>query len=184
MPAAIDGIEALLSTYHVDKEPFWFTEGSWGNDTTDGPADLTDDEEIAFLAQQYIFLWSKGAARYYWYSWDNVGTGPEGQGFGTLWDATGGIHPAGTAYGLLYEWLLGSTHPASPCAQASDLTWTCALTLSTGTSAEIVWNPSASIAWAATGFATYRTLDDGTVSPISSDSIGVGSKPILVVAGP
>jgi hypothetical protein len=170
MTTSIDQLRSLMTSFGVSSKPIFFTEGSWGNSTA-----LTDDQKVAYLAQQYILMWSKDVSRYYWYAWDNT------RNFGTLWDATSGVHPAGIAYGFLAGWLVGSVHGDQPCSQSADATWTCTLTLADGNPAEIVWNPSASTALTVgTKFTTYRTLTNNTVNSIIGDTVTVENKPILL----
>jgi hypothetical protein len=175
--AVVENLRALMTAHGIGDKPVWFTEGSWGSNTLNGAGAgiLTNEQQSAYLAQQYIFLWSKDVDRYYWYSWDN------NQGWGTLWDATNGIHPAGIAYGLLYSWLVGSSHTDSPCAQRTEGTWICTLRLANGNPAEIVWNPVASESFAADAtFTSYQTLDNSAVNPIVNNTVRVGNKPILL----
>jgi hypothetical protein len=147
-------------------KPLWITEGSWG----DAP-NLTDDQQAAWLAEQYLFMWANGVERYYWYSWDN-------NAWGTLWDATRGVHPAGIAYGVLAGWLVGSHHGGTPCAKASDATWTCTLTLANGSPAQILWNATATKLHP-TAFASYATLD-GATHAVSGGMVTVEPRPVLV----
>ena len=168
--AVIDSVHAAESSYGLPSKPIWFTEGNWGKNPG------TNDDQIAFLSTEYIFLWSKGVSRFYWYAWDNTSN------WGPLWDPSHGVHPAGTAYGLLYKWMVGSTHPANPCTENAESTWTCKLTLADGSKAEILWNHTASkTVNVGTTFHSYHTLDNTTVHAISGDTVTVGKKPILVV---
>ena len=156
----------------IGSEDIWMTEGSWNGS---GSTTMNPEQRAAWLAQQYIFLWSKGVARYYWFTWDS-------QRYGTLWDPANGVHPAGTAYGLLYNWLVGSVHPDQPCSQSADATWTCTLTLANGKPAEIIWNENGSISLAVrAAFTTYQTLDNSTANSIVGNTVTIGNKPILVV---
>jgi polysaccharide biosynthesis protein PslG len=166
----IANIKAVAAANGDSAKPLWNTEGSWGahNNTI-----FTDDQKVAFLAQQYLLYWNNGITRFYWYAWDNKGN------YGPLWDPITGIHPAGTAYGLLGDWLVDSDYPDQPCSQAADATWTCTLTLHNGSPAQIVWNPSTSKTFSTT-FGTYRTLDNGTVNSITGGTVVVGNKPILL----
>jgi hypothetical protein len=168
--AVIDSVHAAETSYGLPDKPIWFTEGNWGKQPG-----ITNDEQIAFLSTEYIFLWSKGVARLYWYAWDN------NSGWGPLWDPANGAHPAGVAYGLLYNWMVGSVHAANPCTEATDATWTCTLTLADGSAAEILWNPTTaeSVSVGST-FHSYRTLDNSTVHAITGDTVAIGKKPILV----
>ena len=121
-------------------------------------------------------MWSSGVVgRFYWYSWDS-------SALGTLWSSTSGIQPAGTAYGRLATWLIGSVHPANPCSRASDSTWTCTLTLSSGYPAEIIWNPGTSkTITVSSAYATYETLANANVSSISAHQVAIGPEPIMII---
>jgi hypothetical protein len=170
---SISQLQALMAKYNVSSKPIWLTEGNWNGSGIDT---LNDAQQAAYLAQEYMLIWSTNAvSRYYWYSWDNLKVG-------TLWDETNGIHPAGTAYGLLAKWLIGSTHAADQCKEGSDGTWTCALTLSTKYPAEIVWNPSVSKTITVdASFATYETLSNTTVHSIASHEVAIGPLPVLII---
>ena len=94
-------------------------------------------QKAAYLAQEYMLMWSTGAvSRYYWYAWDSD--------LGTLWTPSGGMTQAGITYNQLADWLIGSTHASNPCSEDSSGTWTCSLTLSTGYPGEIIWNANTS----------------------------------------
>ena len=171
LSSIVDNTRALMGRYGIDEEPLWVTEGSWG------VTGLTSAQQAAYLAQEYIVFWSKKIARYYWYSWDG---GPQ---WGQLWTASAGINPAGVAYGLLENWLVGSVSSQSPCTQSPDATWYCGLTLPNGDAAQIVWNPNTTSSKTVdSAFTTYRTLENGTVNPIAGNAVPVGSEPILLVA--
>jgi hypothetical protein len=173
LPGLIAAIQTLQQVYGISLKPLWFTEGSWGNNVTLGPAGLTDEQKIAYMAQQHLFMWSSGVARYYWYEWDNT------KNFGTLWSSGGGITPAGTAYGLLYNWLAGSTQ-TSPLIQAGDGTWSATLTLADGTSAQIIWNPLTNKS-ITTSFVNCRTLD-GSSNPVVNGFVNIGNTPVMLVS--
>jgi hypothetical protein len=119
----IDALKTLAGTREI-----WSTEGSWNGS---GPSPLSLDGQAAWLAEQHLFLWSKGVARNVWFTWDS-------STYGTLWDATNGIHPAGVLLGQLYDWLVGA-ELTQPATQASDGTWTIGLTLASGQAATISW---------------------------------------------
>jgi hypothetical protein len=171
LPALIDNARALMARYGIASEPLWATEVNWGL-----PA-LTPAQQAAYLAQECILLWSKNIARCYWYSWDGR---PQ---WGQLWTPSTGINPAGTAYGLLESWLVGSVSPPSPCHQAPDAAWHCTLTLSNSDLAEIVWDPNAATTITASPeFTAYRTLDNDALTPIDANTLSIGPEPILLVA--
>jgi hypothetical protein len=170
---SISQMKALMAKYGISSKPFWLTEGNWNGS---GIATLNETQQAAYVAQEYMLIWSTNAvARYYWYSWDNLN-------IGTLWDDTHGIHPAGTAYGLLAKWLIGSTHDANQCSTASDGTWTCSLTLATKYPAEIVWNANVSKTITVDpSFATYETLSNTTVHSIAANQVPIGPLPVLII---
>jgi hypothetical protein len=171
LPLIVDNTRALMAQYGIGNQPLWVTEGNWG------VTGLSSSQQVAYLAQEYIILWSKNVARVYWYSWDG---GPQ---WGQLWTASTGINSAGVAYGLLENWLIGSVSPPSPCQQTGDATWNCTLTLSNGDPAEIIWNPNTSSKEAISpGFTTYRTLDSSAVNSIVGNTISLGNEPILLIA--
>ena len=133
---------------------------------------MTSDEQVAYLGREYLLMWMSGVGRYYWYAWDN-------SDWGDLFN--GSLLPPGTAYGQLESWLVGSTHPPTPCTQASDATWTCLLTQSTGAAAEILWNPTTSKAVpVGAAFTHYQTLDDAIINGVDGGAVTVGPQPILV----
>src|SRR6201999_4499033 len=89
---SISQMTALMGTYGISSKPLWLTEGNWNGS---GINTLNETQHAASRAPENMLIWSTNAvARYYWYSWDNLT-------IGTLWAPTNGVHPAGTAYGLL-----------------------------------------------------------------------------------
>lgn len=159
-----------MSSGQIPKQPIWFTEGSWG-ENSDYEEPLTNDERVAYMAVQFILMWIAGVARYYWYSWDN----PK---WGTMWDIETGVHPVGTAYGLLHDWLVGSVLNGQ-LAQNSSGTCSIPLTLANGDAAMIIWNPTA-IHQYSTAFKSYRTLDNPNVNPVKAGVAYAQAKPILL----
>jgi hypothetical protein len=166
----IQQLKLLMSMNGLSDKPIFFTEGAWGpapNNTT-----MTDDEKVAYLARDYLLMWMNGISRFYWYAWDNLS-------WGTLDD--GGIDPAGTAYGLLEGWLVGSRPLGGNCSQDASATWTCSLTLSSGAPALILWNPASSHSVMVPSMdGHFFTLDNATSQVISGGAVSVGAKPILV----
>jgi hypothetical protein len=169
----ISQLKALMAQYGIGNKAIWLTEGNWNADGTDT---LSQTEQAAYLAQEYMLIWSTDAvARYYWYQWDHPRVG-------TLWDDRNGIRLPGKAYGSLAQWLIGSTHSPNPCSMSADGTWICALKLANGYPAEIVWNSSASKTIAVdASFATYETLFDTSLHSIVAHQTAIGPLPILVI---
>jgi len=108
-------------------------------------SDGDPDMEAAFVARFEIMNWATGLTRAYWYEWDNPA-------YGTLWSPTsingcstiftsGYVCKPGSAYQQVYDWLLGSTLGA---CSVTGTVWTCTLTQSSGSIAEIIWDTSQS----------------------------------------
>jgi fibronectin type 3 domain-containing protein len=168
-------LQLLMSQYGISDKTIWFTEGNWG---TTNNSTMTGVEKSAYLAQEYLLMWASGAvSRYYWYSWDN-------QALGTLWNASSGVQQAGTAYGRVASWLVGSTHLDRPCSQGSDGTWTCDLVLASGYPAEIIWNAAvAKTISVDPSFVTSETLANNNVYSIAGHQVAIGNAPVLIVGG-
>jgi polysaccharide biosynthesis protein PslG len=170
----VDKIRSVMEKRGMGDRPLWDTESSWGQ-----ASHLPDeDAQVAYVARHYILQWSKGVQRDYWYAWNDTVTG-------TLWDiGTRRIRRAGTAYSELDNWLTGSRMTAR-CTVDSESTWTCGFALGGNVPALVVWNSSASSSTArlfrpATQFMYYKSLD-GRISPITSGSLQIGNKPILLI---
>lgn len=172
MPAEIDGLRTLMASYGIGGEPIWFTEGAWNGSN---PTTMTSDQQVAWVGQQYLYMWMKGVRTYNWFQWDSTT-------IGTMWTSGGGVNTAGVAYGQLYIWLVGSTNNPNPCSQDGvSLTWSCTLTRSDGNIAQIYWNNSSTPTQSINVmFTHYQTLDNAIVNNIASNQITLGIKPIMV----
>jgi putative glycosyl hydrolase/HYDIN/CFA65/VesB family protein len=176
LPAEIDTIRALMTTNGIGSEPIWFTEGAWNGSN---PTSKTDAQQIAWMAQQYLYMIEKGVARYMWFQWDNV-TGCGGSGCGTMYiPSTATVKPVGTAYGILYGWLVGSTI-TTPCS-ASGTVWTCGIKTASGSQELIVWDTSGSSTYTPTNNYTHALdLTGGTTAISGGGSLTIGNAPLLL----
>jgi Cellulase (glycosyl hydrolase family 5) len=164
----IDQLRTLMTTYSIADKPIIFTEGTWGGPPTN--AEMTQDDKVAYLGREHMLMWMNGISRYYWYAYDNPS-------WGTLSDLATGV-----AYGIIDDWLVGSTHGDAPCAQQADATWTCSLVRRDGTPAVIAWNATATHSLTApAGMTSYLTLDNSATNPIADGAVEVGAKPIMLV---
>jgi hypothetical protein len=166
----IRNLRALLSSYGLASKPIWDTEASPLSDITD------QDELSAWLARAYLIRWSEGVQRFAFYGWDY---GSDGE----LWH--NGILPAGTAFGELYQWLVGATMTA-PCTLNGTL-WSCPLIRSNGGyKAIVVWKSSMDTSTtsysAPSEYVRYQDLT-GLVGNVAGP-MNVGRKPILFATGP
>jgi hypothetical protein len=164
-----NNVRALMKQYSIGNEPLFVTEGSWGQNST-----LTASQEAQYLAREYLYLWSENVSRYYWYSWDSTQ-------WGTLWTSGGGINSAGTAYGLLDQWLVGSLSTSTPCSEDIDLTWSCNLTLADGDPAQILWNENVTTTRSVSpAFGYYETIYNNNQNSIVADTVTPGNSPIMI----
>src|SRR4029077_7423 len=163
----INNMKKVMAKYNLSSKPLWDTESSWG------PFTLTSDQQVGYVARDYLLQWSQGVSRYYWYGWDTAI-------WGTLWDSTTGPHPAATAYQQIYNWMVGATM-SSPCTMASDSTWTCTLTRPGSYQAQAVWNSATTTSYTpASQFTQYLDLA-GQTNPIQG-AVTIGYNPILLVS--
>jgi polysaccharide biosynthesis protein PslG len=163
----MDVVYSTMASHGQSGKPVWDTEASWG------PASNmpVDSDQVAYIARHYILHWSRGVQHYYWYAWQD-------QVVGSLWDPSNGIHPAGTAYTQVYNWLTGAAM-STQCSADSNSTWTCGLTRPNGYTGLIIWNPNATLSYVpAAQFVKYRDLS-GNTSPVTG-SVSVGPEPILL----
>jgi len=165
-----------------DLLPVWNTESSWGSQLSDV---FTDGEERAgFVVRSYLLAWANGVQRMYWWAWDQENSG-------RLWDQTsedecttpdsagGYICTTGTAYGTVYNWMVGHTM-TQPCYATGNI-WTCGMD-----EGLIVWDASKTCS--PCNFSNYTIPDGfthetdvyGNVTDIKGSSVKIGYKPVLL----
>jgi hypothetical protein len=151
--------------------PIWDTEGSWG-DVMEAGWNITDpDQQAGWVARSYLLHWFNGVSEFDWYSWD-------GYPWGALWTSSGGIDKAGIAYGQAYNWMVGATM-TTPCS-SNGTVWTCGLTKPGSTQALAVWNTAGASTYIPAGqYTQYQDLA-GNTHAITSGSVPIGIKPILL----
>lgn len=171
MAALLNDIKVKKISFGIGAEPTWLTEGGWGQNTA---LNLSDVQQSAYLAVQYILSWCAGVARYYWYAYDN----PQ---WGTLWQSVG-LRPPGTAYAMVYGWLTGAVKTSGPTQNVSTGTWTVGLTLAGGAAAQIVWNETPGNTVMATAARRIATLTGSFALAASADinSVTVSASPMLL----
>jgi hypothetical protein len=169
--SVVNSYASVTSSYGVSGKPLWDTEASWNNG---GATILTAAQQAAFLPKYYLLQWSMGVSRFVWYEYD-------GGGWGGLWTASGGINPAGIAWGQVQNWMLGATI-STPCAAASNSTYTCGLTRSAGYQALAVWNDSGVSYTPSSIYTQYRDVA-GNVTPLTGQVLTLTSSPILLETG-
>lgn len=165
----IDG--ALTS---VASKQVWNTEMGYRD------SDLPDpDMEAAFVARVYLLQWSNGISRFYWFQYGatNIGTLTSGSA----------ENEAGTAYGVVLSWMVGSTL-TSPCS-ANGNVWTCNFKTASGAQTQAVWDASQSCSngvcstsnyTPSSTYTTYIDLSGKSTSISSGSTVPIGAKPILL----
>jgi hypothetical protein len=167
----LDLVLQVMAAHHQSSKPVWDTEASWGANTRL----RNEKEQSAFVARLYALESSRGVQRLYWYAWQDTT-------YGTLWDPDNGLRGPGRAYAEIHKWLVGATM-SSPCSQAPDSVWRCALARSGGYSALIVWSTAGSRSYVADPqFVLSRDLD-GHSAPIRQ-SLSIDNKPVLLENSP
>jgi hypothetical protein len=129
MVRVIQRVRQVISESGSGNKPLWNTEMGWL-----APARF-DSEEVAagFLARAFILGWAAGVQRFYWYAWDN-----RSLAIVTYKEDEHRVTPAGTAYKVMQQWLVGAKMVG--CTESADHIWTCQLNRS-GKKQWIVWNP-------------------------------------------
>src|SRR5208282_3771940 len=89
----------LLARNGQASKPIWNTETNWFSPKPFPSEDLA----AAYLARSYILDWAAGVQRFYWYAWDNRGVQVL-----TTEEDNQSLKPAGRAYGIVYQWLVGA----------------------------------------------------------------------------
>jgi len=159
----ISNMRNVMGKYGQQQKPLWNTEASWGQNSNYPDYTL----EATVTARMYLLQYPR-VARFYWYGWDM-------QTWGTLWWWTGGIRPAGVAYGQVHNWMAGNT--MTPCS-ASGSVWTCKITRPDGSTGLVVWNASGSSSFA-TSYIHKHTIS-GAVSTVSGGSVTITNSPVLL----
>lgn len=174
IPSSLNGLLADIAAKKaanlLPEQEIWFTEGSWG-EMANYDTPLTPDQQVAYLAQMYLTMFSAGVAQFNWYAWDNT------SGWGQLWTPAGPTM-AGIAYGTLAGWLSGALSTGTISSNANG-TLTAPLAMSNGVPAKLAWHPTQTHSLA-TAAISYSSLD-GKTFPVKNGSVTVSSKPILLI---
>jgi hypothetical protein len=161
----LNNTHAVMSAYGLASSPIWDMEANWTADSNLPSL----SQQAAFLSRSYILRLFSNVQRFYWYSWDNVSNG-------TLWTSTGGLRPAGVAWGQVAGWLVGAT--LGSCANNGGI-WTCNISRSNGYLGLLVWDQSGTATYKApSAYQHYRDIAGG-VHRVSG-AITIGQQPFLL----
>lgn len=164
-------LNTLMSANNISNKPVYFSEGSWGG--TPSNSTLTDDQKVAYMGREYVYMWSNNILSYVWYAWDN-------SGFGTM----AGHTPVINAWNNLRKWLIGSKRSPNNCATTGTQT-TCTLIpppafYPNSATAQIMFDTTNTPTVTVPGQFTKFDALDGTSTTIVSHQVTLGPKPILV----
>jgi len=170
MVPVMQKVERTLAQYKLQDTPLWNTECGWL------PPARFDSEDVAagYLARAFILAWAAGVQRFYWYAWDN-----KAMAIVTYKEAEHLITPAGQAYEVMEQWLVGARMDG--CTERMDHTWTCELNRS-GKKEWIVWNSGGSQKFDVPG-----AWHVGSVTPLlhaprslNGTNMDIGPAPVLL----
>ena len=171
----IASYKAVMAANGIAGKPLWDTESSWAGFGNLGTPSI--EQQVGFIAKDYLFHWSNGVSRFIWYAYDG------GPTWGGLLTAGGTPSPAVTSYQQVYQWMVGASM-TTPCSQSVSGVWTCGFTRPGGYQAEAIWISNSSLTMAVSPqFTEYRDLS-GNVTPITGNTVAVGDQPILLETGP
>jgi hypothetical protein len=124
----IQSVRRTIAENNLGNIPLWNTESNWL-----APARFDSDEAAAgFLARAFTLAWAAGVQRFYWYAWDN-----QYVAIVTYKEANRTITPAGHAYKVMEQWLIGTRMDG--CTENAEHSWTCQLNRA-GEKEWIIWN--------------------------------------------
>ena len=162
--------QIMLDTGAGDK-PLWNTESGWAQ-----PKPFPSQALAAsYLARTYILNWAAGVQRFYWYAWDNHGW----VSLETTEQDSRTITPAGQAYGVIQNWLVGAR--LDWCNDDTGGTWI--RELNRNEEPEwIVWNPGSTKPFALAPSWKIGTITALLQKPhaIVGNSVEVGPTPELL----
>ncbi len=168
------------SQVNLVNKPWFDTEDGWSKAIDEGFTD--PDRQAGFIARYNLLQFSLGVDRSYFYRWDSPTSDS------ALWvSPSGPIEEPGTAYGEVYNWMVGATLSSS--CSASGSVYTCGFTRPQNNyRALAVWDASqdclsgictTSNFTVPAGYAISRDLT-GQETPISGGTVAIGARPILL----
>jgi len=165
-----------LAQYGLGEVELWNTEASWGQDVNQ-----TQEGDASWLMRYQIVQATTGVSRFIWYAYDNCGWGTLwGYSCGTPPDSWTGLRAAGTAYGVVQQWLVGAN--VEYCEAHADGTWACKLTRPDNYVAWAVWSSNGNSITAPVpsgwGLVQYRDWQNQK-SSLGTDMV-IGAMPILL----
>jgi Glycosyl hydrolases family 39 len=164
----IQQVRKVLRSKPCGNRPLWNTESGWA-----APRHFSSDAEAAgYLMRAYVVNWLMGIDRFYWYAWDNHNWST----LGTTARSGDEKTPAGNAYGVIHDWLVGSV--LRSCRLQNSTVWVCQLELGRDKS-WIVWSPANTQSFSPPQSWRIKTVSTWTgQSSVPGPTLQVGSTPI------
>jgi hypothetical protein len=160
----IQSVQQVMAENGVSGKPLWDTEFGWPS-----PRPFpSEDIAAGYLARAYILNWAAGVQRLYWYAWDNHTFDV----IQTTRQDNQTLTPAGRAYGIIQDWLVGARMDA--CNEDLDHTWTCQMTRNDAPE-WIIWNSDGT-----TSFSIPRSWNIRSITPLLEQSHAAASANIEV----
>ena len=165
---------SVLSSEGVHK-PIWNTEINYGLQIGGGgqASKISTRKQAAYVARTYVLNAASGIRKVFWYAWDLQSLANTKLSY-----ANGSVTPAGTTYGVVRSWLLGSR--ISSCSKDRRGTYHCVARYSDGVR-HIYWNPTRFVSIRTPATTTNWVNQAGVSTRIGSNkSLSVDYAPKMV----
>lgn len=177
-------VRNIMIARGVNHLPLWNTESGYGRWN---PTDPTTHEiyggstSMAYVARTYLLMAAGGVARSYWYGWDQ-------RNYTGLYLTSDGRRAgvAGRAYGVTYNWLVGSTMRGCTRRTAGPLAggYSCDLTRG-GAKMRVLWHPDTTRTVSmAKGYRSLLQLDGSKTRVNDTTRFTVGPVPVMISTAP
>jgi hypothetical protein len=156
------------------RKPIWNTEINYGLLGGGTAKNISRRKESAYVARTFLLNAAANIKRVHWYSWD---IGPLANTQLTYSNGTS-LTPAGVAYRVVGEWMIGSRMRG--CSRDGRGTYTCTMTYSGGVK-RVYWNPSRKVSVRVHRSAKQWENLKGVETRINGGApLGVGLSPVMV----
>ena len=170
MVPVIQRVFQVMSENGVGSKPLWNTEAGWL------AVAKIESEQIgaAYLARAMTLAWAAGVRRFYWYAWDNWGLG-----IVTYKESEHRVTPAGQAYKILEQWLIGAE--MTGCSETPAHVWVCQLNRA-GKKQWMVWHAQGPYEFDLPAAWRVKSVTPllGDRRPVSEPKIQIGPAPALL----
>lgn len=177
-------VRRIMINRGVNHLPLWNTESGYGRWNPTDPSTheiYSGGLSMAYVARTYLLLASGGVARSYWYGWDH-------RNYTGLYLTTNGrtAGPAGRAYGVTYNWMVGATLHGCTQRTSGSLRGAYSCDLTRGAHRmRVLWHPDGTrTTTMANGFRSLLRLDGSKVRVNDNTRFTVGQVPVMISTAP